>query len=97
MYKKIEGDLKKALYILHGIKIIHFDIKPENTMYSPFYNKFVFIDFGLAEYKNFSQSFATKESFKGTYHYCSDEMKSIIFDSDPKLIDVYYNDCYCLK
>ncbi len=31
---------------MHMLQIVHRDIKPQNIMYSPAYNKNVFIDFG---------------------------------------------------
>jgi hypothetical protein len=68
-------------------------------MYSHKYEKFVMIDFGMSELKNFPQKYLELEKFKGTYHYCSEEMKSLFF-ADRKMrgyVDVYYNDCYCLK
>ena len=40
-------------------------------MYSKEHNKYVFIDFGLAGNKNFSVGYMEKETFKGTYRYCS--------------------------
>jgi serine/threonine protein kinase len=45
--EKLEEDLKLALRNLHSLKIIHFDIKPENICLSKEYNKYVFIDLGL--------------------------------------------------
>jgi serine/threonine protein kinase len=38
--------------MMHQLGICHCDIKPSNIMYSPFLSKFVFIDYGLSEYKN---------------------------------------------
>ena len=60
-------------------------------MYSKEHNKYVFIDFGLAGNKNFSVGYMEKETFKGTYRYCSQEMKNI-FREPPAYLDVYYND-----
>ena len=37
------------LAILHKLHVVHQDIKPNNIMYSPFYDKAVFIDFGLSK------------------------------------------------
>ena len=38
------------LTILHWLKLVHADIKPENMMFSPAYKKTVFIDFGLSSF-----------------------------------------------
>ena len=38
----------KNLYVLHKLKIIHNDIKPENIMFSKKYNKWIFVDFGMS-------------------------------------------------
>lgn len=38
-----------SLRLLHSLHIIHGDVKPENTMWSPKFNKPVFIDFGLTK------------------------------------------------
>jgi serine/threonine protein kinase len=37
---------------MHLLKIIHFDIKPSNIMFSKSYNKAVFIDFGISDLIN---------------------------------------------
>lgn len=33
---------------MHNLQIIHGDIKPDNMMWSRYYHKNVFIDFGLS-------------------------------------------------
>lgn len=57
------------------------------------------IDFGMSELKGFPQGYMELEKFKGTYHYCSEEMKNLFYDGGNKreYVDVYYNDCFCLK
>jgi len=56
---------------MHRFNIVHFDIKPENIMFSPTFKKAVFIDFGLSEI--IKESFGHKSLFKfrGTLEYCS--------------------------
>ena len=41
-------ELKKGLKIMHQHHIVHFDIKPDNIMFSPHFKKPVFIDFGFS-------------------------------------------------
>jgi hypothetical protein len=67
-------------------------------MYSPGFDKFVYIDFGLSELKSFSHGYAEIENFKGTFNYCSDEMKQLCFagTENGTFVDAYYNDCVCL-
>lgn len=36
------------LAVLHKLSIVHQDIKPENIMYSPSFDRAIFIDFGLS-------------------------------------------------
>lgn len=83
---------------MHHFGIIHFVIKPENIMFSPKFQKPVFIDFGFSEaiaeglgYKKFVQ-------FRGSPAYCCDEMTAILgLRNTQKYIDVYYNDLHALK
>ena len=37
---------------LHALKIVHSDINPSNIMFSPKFQKAVFIDFGFSELLN---------------------------------------------
>ena len=41
-------ELKGSLYILHRMNIVHFDIKPENLMWSNHFKHEILIDFGLS-------------------------------------------------
>lgn len=61
---------------MHMIKLIHFDIKPANILYSNHYQSPVFIDFGLSEIVNSSEGEKEYMSFRGTYEFCSKEMAS---------------------
>jgi serine/threonine protein kinase len=53
------------------MKIVHFDIKPDNLMWSPHFKREVFIDFGLSEIFEEGQGFKYPIKFKGSLNYCS--------------------------
>ena len=57
---------------MHKMKMVHLDIKPENIMRSPAYNKLVFIDFGLSDFIQESQGEKTLTKFVGSANYCSE-------------------------
>lgn len=46
--ENLEQDLFKNIAIMHGVQMVHMDIKPENICFSPHFKKFVFIDFGFS-------------------------------------------------
>ncbi len=64
-------ELKRILKEMHSLSIIHRDIKPCNIMYSPSYQKYVLIDFGISEYVSERPGQNVFASFAGTYYYCS--------------------------
>ena len=50
--RDINEDLLSALRRIHLFKLVHLDIKPDNICFSPTFNKYVFIDFGLGKVIN---------------------------------------------
>lgn len=44
--------LKEDLRLIHSFQIIHGDIKSDNIMWSSYYEKNVFIDFGISRVLN---------------------------------------------
>ena len=44
---KLKNDLTQNLKVLHSLKMVHKDIKPDNILYSETMKRFVFTDFGL--------------------------------------------------
>jgi len=44
---KLKNDLTQNLRVLHSLKMVHKDIKPDNILYSSTMRRFVFTDFGL--------------------------------------------------
>ena len=49
--KNDEFTAKANLLEMHTLGILHRDIKPDNIMYSQSYQKYVFIDFGISEFR----------------------------------------------
>ena len=61
-----EEELFMNMALLHQLKIIHSDIKPDNIMFSPSQNKLILIDYGFADIVHEDQGFNTLTSFRGT-------------------------------
>ena len=91
-----EEGLRRDLSLIHSFKIIHFDIKPENIVFSPHYKKPVFIDFGFSEIIKEGRGFKTFSVFKGTPNFTSPEMLSIM-NEEASFVDLYYNDAFGLN
>ena len=81
---------------MHEINFIHGDIKPENIMWSPFFQKFVFIDFGLSNIIKEEVGFKTFTSFSGTVRFSSEEMKKLYVLQEKGYVDLYHNDAVSL-
>jgi serine/threonine protein kinase len=81
---------------MHALRIVHQDIKPDNFMFSPSFNKLVFIDFGCCRILSQPIGFKTKTAFVGTKTHCSYEME-LTYNRDPIHVDLYYNDMYGLS
>jgi serine/threonine protein kinase len=69
--------LKTHLIEMHRLGFLHRDIKPNNIMHSNAYHKFVFIDFGISEFRKEKPGDLIKTHFKGTYSFCTEEMKKL--------------------
>ncbi len=67
--------MKRNIRVLHELHIIHYDIKPENFLYSNKYEKPVFIDFGLSSVIKQELGELRETIFKGTFYYTCNEMK----------------------
>lgn len=65
-------DLKENLRLMHSFNIIHFDIKPDNVLFSPHFQKAVFIDFGFSEVIAEPLGFKTSVGFRGSPGFSSD-------------------------
>jgi serine/threonine protein kinase len=82
---------------LHQFRIIHFDIKPLNLGWSSALDKMILYDYGLTAQVISKIGEAELYTFRGTYIYCSDEMKKIRSDDNLGYVDCYYNDFYGLE
>jgi serine/threonine protein kinase len=81
---------------MHSLSILHRDIKPENIMFSPTFDKYVFIDFGISEYRNEPQGQLSFTGFGGTHAYCMSEMKKLFKSQSDGWVNLYTNDEYGL-
>lgn len=66
-------------------------------MWSPKFQKNIFIDFGLTMLINEKVGQKTFTHYFGTYGYSSPEMKAIFNEASINYIDLYYNDLHGLK
>jgi hypothetical protein len=87
--------LKEELVLLHRLRVIHSDVKPENIVFSSAFQKPVLIDFGLSEVVEEECGFKTVGGFRGTPNYCSPEMFALMMQGR-SYVDLYYNDAHCL-
>ena len=78
------------------LQVVHRDIKPTNILFSPTFNKNVFIDFGGTEVLKEFLGEKTVTRFVGTASYCSDEV-FLLLSNKLMNVDLYYNDVYGLK
>lgn len=91
-------ELKKKLYMLHQLQIVHLDIKPANICWSPSLNEPVFIDFGCSEILSEEIGENTSTMYVGSFRYCSPELLKCY--NNPKImfmVDLYYNDVHSLS
>jgi serine/threonine protein kinase len=83
---------------MHSLQIIHYDIKPDNIMFSGSLNKLVTIDFNLSDITDFQMGLKFPIPFRGTINFCcSDMVQNFVLGKNPNLVDPYYNDVFCLR
>lgn len=80
---------------MHSFNICHFDIKLDNIGWSSTFQKLVFLDFGMTEIIDVSQGYKKLITFRGTYNYCSAEMKKFYHLKVASFVDTYWNDLHC--
>ena len=56
---------------MHSLHFVHIDIKPANLMYSTYYRRPVFIDFGLSKLIPEEKGAKTLTHFTGSINFCS--------------------------
>jgi len=66
-------------------------------MWSPTFNKNIFVDFGMSQFLKEDIGFNTFTKFFGTYNFCGDEMKKLFYCDNFGYVDLYYNDAEGLK
>ena len=85
--------MKANLLALHSWKVFHLDIKPENVLYSPTFNRFVFCDFGFSVAKRERFGYKSRTNFRGTLGNCSVEMRELYAsEATEGEVDLYLND-----
>lgn len=94
--KAISLSLKIILSIFHHFNIVHMDIKPKNIAFSQSYNEYVFIDFGLSRAIKEGIEEKSYTRFVDSFIYCSNEMLDLYTNETTWLVDLYYNDVFCL-
>jgi serine/threonine protein kinase len=67
---QIKRELMENLSLMHSVRLIHNDVKPENIMYSHQLKKYVFIDFGISEFIYETLGKMSIVVFRGSYNYC---------------------------
>ena len=82
---------------MHRIQLVHLDIKPDNVMLSPTFQRLVFIDYGLSKFIKERIGEKSLTHFIGSISFCSDEMACCFWKKKDSRIDLYYNDLFCLK
>lgn len=83
---------------MHRLGIFHFDIKPDNILYSPTRKKWIFIDYNLSSLKKVAYGNKIKVDFRGTLNYCYSEMFDLFRRKGERdYIDLFYNDAFSLN
>jgi serine/threonine protein kinase len=63
---------------MHRLRVFHYDIKPDNIMFSPSRGCCVFIDYNLSDMLDVSYGKKVLTMFRGTLDYVSKEMSLIL-------------------
>jgi serine/threonine protein kinase len=60
---------------MHSLGIVHYDIKPDNIMFSRTLSKLLMIDFNLSDITSFPIGKKVPIYFRGTINFCCPEMR----------------------
>lgn len=52
---------------MHSLNFVHLDLKPENIAYSNFFNRWIFLDFGLSEMNKQNIGYSTLTGYVGSF------------------------------
>ena len=74
--------MKYALGLLHKLKFVHKDIKPENILYDRIERKFLLADFGLSQFIREEVDEKSSTYFQGTIEYMGPEMKKMFIEDN---------------
>jgi serine/threonine protein kinase len=92
------SSLQHSLHLMHRLGIFHFDVKPENIMFSSTLKKYVFIDYNLSRMREAEFGYKILSTFRGTLDFCYKEMFNLYsVEVKESFIDPYYNDAYALQ
>jgi serine/threonine protein kinase len=92
-----QWQLYENMALMHQIGIIHQDIKPENIMFSPTFDRPIFIDFGLSRIVSEKIGFKTLTNYVGCINYWGPEMSLCFTEKTARHVDLYYNDLFSLE
>lgn len=87
--------LKECLGLMHRYHLCHKDIKPQNVLFSPSLQDYVFCDFGIAMTVFEQPGYLTQTVCEGTNNFMSPRMQSL--KDGEGLVDLYHNDAYALS
>lgn len=65
-YNDYKNNLYENLKVIHTCKMVHLDIKTDNVRWSPYFNKWVFIDFGFTKFIKEQVGLKSTTGFVGT-------------------------------
>lgn len=93
---KLKQRLDFCVRMMHKLHLLHKDIKPDNIMFSHYWNDYVLVDFGISAAVEEDLGKCTLAYREGTRKYMSLEMYRLS-KTKADYVDLYYNDLNCLQ